>query len=276
MDIKPEDRAIEVHNLTASYNRKPVLWDIDFSLPKGKLIGIVGPNGSGKTTLLKNMMGLMKPDSGYVNIFGQKLDDVRERVSYVPQRETVDWDFPASVMDVVLMGRYRKSNLFRRLSKKDKDIATEALEKVNMLPLAKRQISQLSGGQQQRVFIARSLAQQADLYLMDEPFVGVDAATEESILTLLSDMKQRGKTVVIVHHDLQTAYEYFDWIVLLNTRLVANGPKEEVFDTDLLQEAYGGRLTVLSRIGDLMAKQGFPARESEFIEKEGPGDGRAD
>ncbi len=275
MDIRPEKTAIEVHNLTASYNRNPVLWDIDFSLPQGQLIGIVGPNGSGKTTLLRNMMGLMKPDSGYVNMFGKKLDDVRERVSYVPQRETVDWDFPANVMDVVLMGRYSKSNLFRRLSKKDRDIATEALEKVNMLPYANRQISQLSGGQQQRVFIARSLAQQADLYLMDEPFVGVDAATEESILTLLSEMKKEGKTVVIVHHDLQTAYEYFDWIVLLNTRLVASGPKQEVFETELLQEAYGGRLTVLSRIGDLMAKKDFPIRESEFKEKEGPGDGRA-
>lgn len=274
MDIRPDVHAIEVHNLTASYNRKPVLWDIDFSLPQGQLVGIVGPNGSGKTTLLRNMMGLMKPDSGYVNMFGKKLDDVRERVSYVPQRETVDWDFPANVMDVVLMGRYRKSNLFKRLSKRDRDIATQALEKVNLLPYAKRQISQLSGGQQQRVFIARSLAQQADLYLMDEPFVGVDASTEESILTLLSEMKKEGKTVVIVHHDLQTAYEYFDWIVLLNTRLVASGPKDEVFETDLLQEAYGGRLTVLSRIGDLMAKKKFPIRESEYKEKEGPGDAR--
>lgn len=275
METQPETPAIEVHNLTASYNRKPVLWDIDFSLPPGQLIGIVGPNGSGKTTLLRNLMGLMKPDSGYVKIFGKTLDEMRERVSYVPQRETVDWDFPANVMDVVLMGRYRKSNLFRRLGKTDRDIATQALEKVNMLPYAKRQISQLSGGQQQRVFIARSLAQQADLYLMDEPFVGVDASTEESILALLSEMKKDGKTVVIVHHDLQTAYEYFDWIVLLNTRLVASGPKEEVFDTDLLQEAYGGRLTVLSRIGDLMAKKKFPMRESGFKETEGPGDGRA-
>jgi manganese/zinc/iron transport system ATP- binding protein len=264
--------SIEVHNLTASYNRKPVLWDIDFKLPQGQLIGIVGPNGSGKTTLLKNIMGLMEPDSGYVNLFGKKLEDIREKVSYVPQRESVDWDFPANVMDVVNMGRYRKSNLFKSLSKKDKEISTQVLEKVKMLEFAKRQISQLSGGQQQRVFIARSLAQQADLYLMDEPFVGVDAATEESILHLLSEMKKEGKTVVIVHHDLQTAYEYFDHIVLLNTRLVAHGPKEEVFTPDLLQEAYGGRLTVLSKIGDLMAKQDFPVREREFKEKEGSGD----
>ena len=275
MEIAPDNIAIEVHNLTASYNRKPVLWDVDFKLPKGQLIGIVGPNGSGKTTLLRNIMGLMKPDSGYVNIFGKKLDNVRERVSYVPQRETVDWDFPANVMEVVEMGRYRKSNLFRRISTKDKNIAKQALERVNMLEYANRQISQLSGGQQQRVFIARSLAQQADLYLMDEPFVGVDAATEESILQLLSEMKREGKTVVIVHHDLQTAYEYFDHIVLMNTRLVASGPKEEVFTSNLLQEAYGGRLTVLSRIGDLLAKEEFPVREKEFKEKEGPGDAAA-
>jgi manganese/zinc/iron transport system ATP- binding protein len=260
--------AIEVHNLTASYDRKPVLWDIDFTLPQGKLIGIVGPNGSGKTTLLKNLMGLMQPDSGYVKIFDQPLDDVRERVSYVPQRESVDWDFPASAMDIALMGRYRKSNLLKRVSKKDRQIAKEALEQVNMLKFADRQISQLSGGQQQRLFIARSLAQQADLYLMDEPFVGVDASTEESTLNLLRGMKNKGKTVVIVHHDLQTAYEYFDWIILLNTRLVASGEKHTVFTSELLQEAYGGRLTVLSKIGDLMKKQQFPAREKEFKEKE--------
>lgn len=271
--MKDPQIALEVHNLTASYNRKPVLWDVDFALPEGKLIGIVGPNGSGKTTLLKNIMGLMKPDSGYVNLYGEKLDDVRERISYVPQRESVDWDFPASVMDVVRMGRYRRSNLFRKLSRKDHEICTAALEKVNMLPLAGRQISQLSGGQQQRVFIARSLAQQADLYIMDEPFAGVDASTEEAILSLLTEMKREGKTVVIVHHDLQTANEYFDWIVLMNTRLVAYGPKEKVFTSELLQEAYGGRLTVLSRIGDLLADQDFPVRESEFKEIEGKGDG---
>lgn len=258
--------AIEVHNLTVSYHRKPVLWDIDFTLPQGKLIGIVGPNGSGKTTMLKTIMGLLSPDSGFVSLFGEPLNKVRQRVSYVPQRESVDWDFPANVMDVVLMGRYRRNNIFKRITKEDRAIATEALERVNMLEFANRQISQLSGGQQQRVFIARSLAQQADLYLMDEPFVGVDAATEDSILKLLSDMRASGKTVAIVHHDLQTAYEYFDYIVLLNTRLVACGPKEQVFTKELLQEAYGGKLTVLSKIGDLIAKEVFPVREPEFKE----------
>jgi manganese/zinc/iron transport system ATP- binding protein len=254
--------SIETHNLTVSYNRRPVLWNIDFKLPTGKIIGIIGPNGSGKTTLLKAIMGLVPTSSGYVKIFDQDLNDVRSRVSYVPQRESVDWDFPASVMDIVLMGRYKKNNLFKRISKADRDIAAEALEKVNMLEFSKRQISQLSGGQQQRVFIARSLAQGADLYIMDEPFIGVDAATEEAILKLLSDMKKDGKTVVVVHHDLQTAKDFFDWIVLLNTRMVAAGPIEEIFNETLLQEAYGGKLNVLSQVGDLMKEKAFDVRES--------------
>ncbi|MFT6167092.1 MAG: manganese/zinc/iron transport system ATP- binding protein [Vicingaceae bacterium] len=253
--------SIETHNLTVSYNRRPVLWNIDFELPTGKIIGIIGPNGSGKTTLLKAIMGLVPTSSGYVKIFNQDLDDVRARVSYVPQRESVDWDFPASVMDIVLMGRYKKNNLFKRITKADKDIAAEALEKVNMLEFSNRQISQLSGGQQQRVFIARSLAQGADLYIMDEPFVGVDAATEEAILKLLEYMKKEGKTVVVVHHDLQTAKDFFDWIVLLNTRMVAAGPKEEIFNEKLLQEAYGGKLNVLSQVGDLMKEKAFNVRE---------------
>jgi len=264
--------ALEVHNLTASYHRKPVLWDLDFKLPAGKLIGIVGPNGSGKTTLLRCLMGLMEPDSGYVRLFGESLNTVRERVSYVPQRESVDWNFPASVQDVAEMGRYRKGKMLRRLSKADRELARQALEKVGMLEYAQRQISQLSGGQQQRVFLARALAQQADLYIMDEPFVGVDAATENAILELLQDMKMQEKTVVIVHHDLQTAQQFFDWIVLLNTRLVAYGPKEEVFTPEYLQEAYGGRLTVLAQLGDLLARKDFPVREATYEEKQGTGD----
>lgn len=267
--------ALEVHNLAASYNRRPVLWDIDFQLPSGLLVGIVGPNGSGKTTLLRNIMGLMQPDSGYVKLFGKDLDEVRQQISYVPQRESVDWTFPASVREVVEMGRYNSKNLMRRLSKADKEKVTIALEKVGMLDYAHRQISQLSGGQQQRVFLARSLAQNADLYLMDEPFVGVDAATEEAILEVLTDLKKAGKTVVIVHHDLQTAHQYFDWIVLLNTRLVAAGPKKEVFSQENLQEAYGGRLTILSKLSNLIAKSEFPVREEEFKEREGKGDGNA-
>mgnify|MGYP005847309231 CR=1 FL=1 len=255
------DVSIEAHNLTVSYNRKPVLWNVDFKMPKGKIIGIIGPNGSGKTSLLKAIMGLVPLSSGYVKIFDRDLKELRERISYVPQKESVDWDFPASAMDVVLMGRYRKSNLMRRLSRTDRDIASEALEKVNMLEYSKRQINQLSGGQQQRVFIARSLAQGADLYIMDEPFVGVDAATEEAIVLLMKKMKDEGKTVVVVHHDLQTAKEYFDWMLLLNTRLVACGPKEEIFNQKLLQEAFGGKLNVLSQVGDLVKEKQFPLRE---------------
>jgi manganese/zinc/iron transport system ATP- binding protein len=263
---------LEVHNLSASYNRKPVLWDVDFRLEASQLVGIVGPNGSGKTTLLRNIMGLMEADSGYVRVFGSELNAVRQKVSYVPQRESVDWQFPVSVREVVEMGRYRPNNLMRRLLRSDQDLVDQAMEKVGMLEYADRQISQLSGGQQQRVFLARSLAQNADLYLMDEPFVGVDAATEDAILTVLSDLKKQGKTVVIVHHDLQTAYEYFDSIVLLNTRLVVSGPKDLVFTKENLQEAYGGRLTVLAKLSALIGRTEFPVREKGFQEKEGEGD----
>ncbi len=256
-----EKPIIEVHNLTVSYTQNPVLWNLDFTLPQGELIGIIGPNGSGKTTLLKTMMQLVKPDSGYVKMFDQSLDNIRHKVSYVPQRESVDWDFPATVYDVVLMGRYSPKNILKRLSKTDKDLAWEALEKVGMAAFATRQIAQLSGGQQQRVFIARALARQADLYLLDEPFTGVDAASEEAILQLLITMKNEGKTIVVVHHDLHTAKAYFNWIILLNTRLIASGWKDEVFKTELLQAAYGGRLTLLSRVGDLLKEQNFSVRE---------------
>lgn len=263
MESKQES-SLEIHNLTVTYNQRPVLWNVDFELPKGKIIGIVGPNGSGKTTLLKAIMGLVKSSSGYVKIFEKELSEVRDKISYVPQRESVDWNFPASVMDIVLMGRYRNSNLMRRLKTKDMEIAAASLEKVNMLEYSKRQISQLSGGQQQRVFIARSLCQGADLYIMDEPFIGVDAATEEAILTLLMEMRNQGKTVIVVHHDLQTAKEFFDWIVLLNTRLVAAGPTKEVFTEKLLQEAFGGKLNVLSKVGELIREQEFPVREKKL------------
>lgn len=256
--------AIETHNLTVAYNRRPVLWDIDFQVPEGQLIGVLGPNGSGKTTLLKSIMGLVQPSSGYARLFGQSLDEVRSRISYVPQRESVDWDFPISVREVALMGRYRKNKLLGRLSKEDHRLADEALEKVDMLPFADRQIAQLSGGQQQRVFVARALAQQADLYLMDEPFAGVDAASEEAILTLLRDMKQAGKTVLIVHHDLHTAHQFFDWMVLLNTRLIKCGPTSSVFTADYLKQAYGGQLTILSQVSDLVKARDFPIRERSF------------
>lgn len=255
-DSEHQVSPLEVHDLTVSYNKRPVLWDIDFALPEGKLIGIVGPNGAGKSTLIKAIMGLVPLSSGYVKVFGEDLDAVRSRVGYVPQRNSVDWDFPTNVQDVVLMGRYGRVGLFRRPRASDVDVANEALRMVGITDLAKRQISQLSGGQQQRVFIARALAQDADLYLMDEPFVGVDAATEGAIIELLREMRRRGKTVIVVHHDLGTAPEYFDWVHLLNLRTVAFGPLEEVFTDSLLQQTYGGRLNLLTEVAELMKKQG--------------------
>ncbi|MEQ9425842.1 MAG: metal ABC transporter ATP-binding protein [Cyclobacteriaceae bacterium] len=256
-----QNPVLEVHDLTVSYSKKPVLWGVDFSLPKGSLVGIVGPNGAGKSTLIKAAMGIVPASSGYVKIFGEELDDVRGKVSYVPQRESVDWDFPASVLDVVMMGRYGKVGLFRSLRKSDKEVAENALRQVGMEAYAKRQISQLSGGQQQRVFLARALTQQADLYFMDEPFSGVDAATEKAIINLLREMSDQGKTVVVVHHDLQSVTTYFDWLVMLNLRLVASGPTDEVFTSELLQETYGGKLTLLTEVRDLMKKGQFPSRE---------------
>lgn len=191
------------------------------------LAGIIGPNGAGKSTLIKAIMGLIANDSGYVKIFGEDLNTVRNRIAYVPQRGTVDWHFPASVLDVVLMGRYGIRGVLKRTTKADKKFAMECLLKVGMQDYSKRQISQLSGGQQQRVFIARALAQEADLYFMDEPFAGIDATTEKTIFELLLAMRSENKTILVVHHDLQSAFTYFDWILLLNTQLIANGPKEK-------------------------------------------------
>lgn len=256
--------AVEAHNLTVAYDKQPVLWEIDFEMPEGQIIGIIGPNGSGKTTLIKTLMGILSPDSGHVRIFEQLLDKVRHRIAYVPQRESVDWDFPASVYDVVMMGRFDKKNLFRRSSKKDRQIVLESIEQVGMTPYVDRQIGQLSGGQQQRVFLARSLAQKADIYFMDEPFVGVDAATEKAILSLMYRMKEEGKTLVIVHHDLQTVQEYFDEVLLLNTRVIDYGKVAKVFTEDNLKAAYGGKLNVLSKVENVVREHEFPVREKEW------------
>lgn len=256
--------AIEAHNLTASYDKQPVLWDVDFTIPKGNIVGILGPNGSGKTTLLKAAMGILPLDSGFVKMFEKPMSEVRERVSYVPQRQSVDWDFPATVMDVALMGRYKKGRLFGRLSTLDKTIAADALKRVGMYEFKSRQIAELSGGQQQRVFIARSLAQQAELYLMDEPFVGIDVASEEAIVKLLKEMRDEGKTVVIVHHDLHTALDFFDWVVMLNTRLVASGPLQTTLTEENLRKTYGGKLTLLTQIADLVRAKEFPIREKNM------------
>lgn len=241
---------LEVHDLTVAYHHKPVLYGIDLRIPPGKLIGIIGPNGAGKSTLIKAIMGLIPTDSGWVRLFGEPSKKNLRRVGYVPQRESVDWDFPVNVMDVVLMGRYGKLGLFKRPNKKDREIACACLEKVKMMPYADRQIANLSGGQQQRVFLARALAQESDLYLMDEPFAGVDAATESSIISLLHELRKQGKTILVVHHDLPTARNYFDMLVLLNMRLVDFGPTQEVFTYEKLQKTYGGRLTILSEVAD--------------------------
>ncbi|MDW3210544.1 MAG: metal ABC transporter ATP-binding protein [Reichenbachiella sp.] len=261
MIVNVEDPVLEIHDLTVTYSRKPVLWGVDLTLPKGALVGVIGPNGAGKSTLIKAIMEIVPLSSGWVELLGQPIEQVRNRVSYVPQKESVDWDFPASVRDVVVMGRYAELGLFKRPRKADYEAADYALEQVNMQQFANRQISQLSGGQQQRVFLARALAQNAEIYFMDEPFAGVDAATEKAIINILKTMSDEGKTVIVVHHDLQTVSQYFDWVVQLNTRLVASGPVEEAFTQELLQETYGGKLSILSEVGNLLKKQQFPTRD---------------
>jgi manganese/zinc/iron transport system ATP- binding protein len=250
--------AIEVHDLTVAYRTQPVLWDVDLQLPEGRLIAIVGPNGAGKSTLLKAVLGLVPTVTGWVQIFGEPYARRRSWVGYVPQRESVDWDFPTSALDVVTMGLYGRIGWFRRPSRHHRETALACLEKVGMKDLAHRQISQLSGGQQQRVFLARALAQDARLYLMDEPFAGVDATTERAILALLKELRNTGRTVVAVHHDLQTVAEYFDHVVLLNMRLVAAGPVTTTFTAENLQRTYGGRLTVLTQATEALLQKRLP------------------
>jgi manganese/zinc/iron transport system ATP- binding protein len=253
-----EVAAIEVHDLTVAYRTQPVLWDVDLELPAGRLIAVVGPNGAGKSTLLKAILGLVKPITGWVKVFDQPYETRRSWVGYVPQRESVDWDFPTSAQDVVTMGLYGRIGWLRRPSREHRELARECLAKVGMEEYAGRQISQLSGGQQQRVFLARALAQDARLYLMDEPFAGVDATTERAILTLLQELKDAGRTVVAVHHDLQTVAEYFDHVVLLNMRLVAAGPVATTFTTENLQRTYGGRLTMLTQAAETLLAERRP------------------
>lgn len=245
--------ALETHDLTVTYNKRPVLYGIDVAIESGSLVGIIGPNGAGKSTFIKAILDVVHTSGGWVKIFGKPLAKNRHRVGYVPQRESVDWDFPVTVLDVVLMGTYGQLGLFKRPNKSHRKKALQALEKVSMLPYANRQIAQLSGGQQQRVFLARALAQDSELYLMDEPFVGVDAATEAAIVALLKDMRDRGKTVLVVHHDLHSACDYFDHLLLLNMRLIRYGSIQETFTHELLKETYGGRLTALSQVVDKIA-----------------------
>src|SRR5688500_13498801 len=244
-EVSPGIPAIEVHDLTVAYRTQPVLWDVDLALPEGKLIAIVGPNGAGKSTLLKAILDLVPVVTGWVQIFGEPYARRRSWVGYVPQRESVDWDFPTSALDVVTMGLYGRIGWLRRPRKHHRETALSCLDKVGMREYANRQISQLSGGQQQRVFLARALAQDARLYLMDEPFAGVDATTERAIVALLQTLRAEGRTVVVVHHDLQTAPEYFDNVALLNVRLIASGPMATTFTPENLQKTYGGKIAFL-------------------------------
>lgn len=242
-----EKKAIIVEDLTVTYDIKPVLWDVDLEIPQGVLMAIVGPNGAGKSTLIKAMLGLVKPISGSVLFFDKELKSQLKNISYVPQKGSVDWDFPTNVLDVVLMGRYGKLGWIKRPKQKDIEIAKEAIKKVGMEEFMDRQISELSGGQQQRVFLARALVQEADLYFMDEPFQGVDAKTEKEIISILKELVASGKTVIVVHHDLQTVPEYFDWVGLIFTRIIAYGPTESTFTKENIERTYKARHKLTSK-----------------------------
>ncbi len=244
--MQDNNLAVQVTDLTVAYKDKPVLWDIDLEIPPKVLLAIVGPNGAGKTTLIKSILGLVRPAAGQVLIYGQPYRKQRKMVGYVPQRGSVDWDFPTNVLDVVMMGSYGSLGWVKRPGKREKHNAMEALERVGMEKFANRQISQLSGGQQQRVFLARALVQDAMIYFMDEPFQGVDATTERAIINILKELKDSGKTVAVVHHDLQTVPEYFDWVTLINVRRIDSGPVKQVFTENNLRLAYGGRVAFLS------------------------------
>lgn len=250
---KKTDYVIEIQDLTVAYRDSPVLWDVDLDVPAGVLMAIVGPNGAGKTTLIRSALGLIKPAAGQIHAFGQTLAKSRSRIGYVPQRTAVDWDFPTTVRDVVMMGSYGSLGWFKRPRAKQIADANEAMEKVDILNLANRQISELSGGQQQRVFLARALIQNADVYFMDEPFQGVDAATERAIVDILKHLRETGKTVIVVHHDLQTIVEYFDWVMLLNVRKIASGPVSDVFNDENLRKTYGGRISFVSGEGQVVS-----------------------
>lgn len=244
---------ISVKNLTVSYQKKPAIKSINLKITEGSIVGIIGPNGAGKSTLIKAILGLLPYDTGEVKIFGKNLDESRKRISYIPQREQFDWDFPINVEDVVMMGRYSHLGMFSFPGKKDKEIAQEKIQKVGMQDFRTRQIRNLSGGQQQRIFLARALAQESDIYLMDEPFVGVDAKTERTIFDLMNELKEQNKTILVVHHDLGKVTEYFDKLILINQTLVAYGDTDLVFNKELISKTYGGRLTILQKTEELIA-----------------------
>lgn len=246
------ENIITVKNLTVTYNRKPAIKGINLNIGSGKIIGIIGPNGAGKSTLIKGILGFLPIDTGEVKIFGEPVKDVMKRVAYIPQKEQFDWDFPINVYDVVIMGRYPYLSMFGRPGQKDNEIAIKSLEKLEMIKYKDTQIRNLSGGQQQRIFLARALAQQSDIYFMDEPFVGVDAKTEAAIFKLIRELKDEGKTILIVHHDLSRIKDYFDELILINQTLVAAGPTETVFTKENIERTYGGRLTILEKASQLL------------------------
>ena len=243
------DLALHVEDLTVSYQGKPVLWDVDLDVPPGVMAAVVGPNGAGKSTLVKAVLGLVPPTAGHVRLFGEPYARMRREVGYVPQRSAVDWDFPTTALDVVQMGRYGHLGWFRRPGRRERALALEALERVGIVELAERQISRLSGGQQQRVFLARALVQEAEVYLLDEPMAGVDAPTERAIVALLQDLRDAGRTLIVVHHDLSTVRDYFDWLVILNVRVIAQGPVGRTYTADNLRRAYGGQIALIERTG---------------------------
>jgi len=253
------DAALSIHDLTVAYRGRPVLWDIDLDVPRGSLVGLVGPNGAGKSTLLRAVMEMVPRLSGEIRLLGKPLRDARRSIAYVPQRESVDWDFPVRVIDVVTMGLYGRIGWFRPVRRSHRAQALSALERVGMADLAERQISQLSGGQQQRTFLARALVQDAELSLLDEPLAAVDAATEEAIVAILRELRSRGRTMLVVHHDLPTAPLYFDRVILLNQRVIAEGPTAEVFTEANLQRTYGGSLTILSDAANALGARSGPA-----------------
>lgn len=247
MTLHEPDLALHVEDLTVSYHSKPVLWDIDLNVPPGVMAAIIGPNGAGKSTLIKAVLGLVTPTAGHITLFGRPYRAQRRRVGYVPQRSSVDWDFPTTALDVVTMGLYGHLGWLKRPGKRERADALHALELVGMQDFADRQISQLSGGQQQRVFLARALVQQAEIYLLDEPMAGVDATTERAIVDILRKLRDQGKTLIVVHHDLQTVRTYFDWLLILNVRVLAQGPVREVYTPENLHKAYGGQVALLDQ-----------------------------
>lgn len=242
------DPAIEVQHLHVSYYGKEVIHDISFSIDRGRLVGIIGPNGAGKSTLIKAILGLIPKDQGNVKAFGKPMKEVRKKIAYVPQRSQIDWDFPITVRDTVLLGTFPRLGLFRRPKKADRQWAEQCLAKVDMKEFSKRQIGELSGGQQQRVFLARALAQRAELFFLDEPFVGIDVASEKTIIDILKQLRDDGKTVFVVHHDLAKVEDYFDELILLNKKLIQSGPVEDVFQQEFMMEAYQSDFPFMNKV----------------------------